>query len=135
MKSLLIFLFWPNPGSATYASPKAFALLIFCIVLVAASLVFSMWRKRQKNPLMKQLSRSWASTSFWFGLIGLIFVFARVENIQFLAMRIWWVFWIIFAIWYVYFQVKRFRARYYQVLSVEKSADPRSAYLPKRKRH
>lgn len=117
-----------------YSSPKALALLILSVLLLVGAAVLSAWRKRHSNPRVKHLSRSWASVSFWLGLIGLFLVVARVEEIQFLAMRIWWVLWVVAAVLYVFFQIRHFRAQYYQVLPADTSTDPRAAYLPKRKR-
>ncbi len=134
MNTFLTYLFWPNPGSSGYTNPKAFALLIFCIVLIAGAAALSAWRSRQHNPRMKRLSRSWPVASFWFGLVGLLLVVARVEEIQFLAMRFLWVLWAIAAILYILLQVKLFRSRFYEELPIDRSDDPRKAYLPKRKR-
>ena len=110
------------------------ALLAFCVLLMVGSLGLSMWRKKSSSPNVKKLSRSWATASFWFGLTGLIFVVARVEQIQFLAMRIWWVIWLAIAIFYVVLQAKFFRARHYEVLPTETVIDPRAKYLPRKKK-
>ncbi|HVW66776.1 MAG TPA: hypothetical protein VHA78_03520 [Candidatus Peribacteraceae bacterium] len=128
------FFFWPNPGNASYGSPKAMALLIFCVLLVALAVVISFWRRRLKNQVTKKLSRSWGSASFWFGFTGLILVIARVEQIQYIAMRVWWVAWVAAAILYVWFQIRLFRARHYEVIPTQTVADPRSKYLPKQKK-
>jgi hypothetical protein len=134
MNAFLMYLFWPNPGSSGYANPKALALLVVCVVLIAGALAVSTWRSRQSNPRMKRLSRSWSVASFWFGFVGLLLVVARVEEIQFLAMRFLWVLWAIAAVLYILLQVKLFRARFYEELPIQRSDDPRQAYLPKRKR-
>ena len=131
---LLAYLFWPNPAGATYGSPKAIVLMIVCVLLIAASIVLSVWRKKTTNTILKKLSRSWSTTCFWLGFTGLIFIVARVEQIQFISMRVWWVLWIAIAVFYVYLQFKFFRARYYEVLPATSVHDPRSKYLPKRKR-
>lgn len=133
MSDFLVYLFWPNPGNAHYSSPKALTLLIVCGLLVVASFVVSRWRKRQ-NDQLRRLSRSWPSAMMWFGLTGLVLIVSRVEQIQYVAMRIMWVFWIAAAVLYVFFQVKAFRMRYYEVLPAQSVTDPRSKYLPKRKR-
>ncbi len=134
MKDFLVYLFWPNPGNAYYDSPKAMALLLFCVALVAASLVLSVWRRKQSNQVMRRLSKSWPTAAFWFGLVGLILVVARVEQIQFIAMRILWVVWGAILLVYLFFQIKLFRSRYYTVLPTETALDPRAQYLPKRKK-
>lgn len=133
MSDFLVYLFWPNPGNAHYSSPKALTLLIVCGLLVVASFVVSRWRKRQ-NDQLRRLSRSWPSAMMWFGLTGLVLIVSRVEQIQYVAMRFIWVLWIAAAVLYVFFQVKAFRMRYYEVLPAQSVTDPRSKYLPKRKR-
>lgn len=134
MNDFFTYIFWPNPGNASYDSPKALALLIFCAVLVVGSFALSAWRKRQGNQLMRRLSKSWPTAAFWFGLLGLLFVVARVEQIQFIAMRFMWVLWGIGAVIYIVFQLRKYRTRYYEVLPATSVEDPRSRYLPKRKR-
>ncbi len=130
---LLSYLFWPNPGNASYSSPKAMALLIFCIVLIVAAGVLSVWRRKISNQVTKKLSRSWPSAAFWLGFTGLILTVSRVEQIQFLSMRILWVVWLVCAVFFIVIQVRLYRARYYEVLPKEVSLDPRAKYLPKQK--
>ena len=132
--SIVSYLFWPNPGNASYGSPKAAALIIFCILLIVLSAVLSVWRRRMGTPVTKKLSRSWPSAAFWFGFSGLIFVIARVEQIQFVAMRVWWLVWIVLVVLFLVVQVRLYRARFYQVLPKEVSIDPRAKYLPTQKR-
>jgi len=59
---------------------------------------------------------------------------ARVEQIQFLAMRFLWVLWGALLLAYVVFQILRFRARNYVVLPSVRTDDPRDKYLPGRKK-
>jgi hypothetical protein len=131
---LFSYIFWPNPGNATYGSPKSLALLLFCALLIVAAFGISVWRRKLANPVTKKLTRTWAATSFWFGFTGLLLIVARVEQIQFLAMRFLWIVWIALAILYIVFQMRSFRMRHYEVLPKIVSVDPRSKYLPKRKR-
>lgn len=132
--SFLTYLFWPNPGNASYTSVKALILALLCVAFLVAAFVLSLWRKRMSDQRLRKLSRSWPSAAFWFGLVGLVLVVARVEQIQFIAMRVLWVFWIAALASYVFFQVRRFRAQYYQVVPATSISDPRSTYLPKKKR-
>ena len=132
----LSYLFWPNPGNATYQSPKAIALLIACVVLAIFSVGIRLWRRNLQNPVTKKLSASWGSAAFWFGLSGAVMVVARVEQIQFLAMRFLWVLWAAFACLYLFFQLRRFRQKHYEVLpKVKLAEDPREKYLPTKKKH
>ncbi|MBI5156010.1 hypothetical protein HZA45_01910 [Candidatus Peregrinibacteria bacterium] len=133
MQDFLIYLFWPNPANAYYDSPKAMALLIVCGVLILASFGISFWRRRTHDGILRKLSRSWSVAAFWFGLTGLVLVIARAEQIQFVSMRFLWVLWLLAAALYLAFQIRLFRARYYQVLPTVTKEDPMGKYLPKKK--
>lgn len=135
MNDFLTFIFWPNPGNAHYTSPKALILLVACIALVLSSFILPYWRNRLDNPQFKKLSRSWAAASGWFGWTGLVLVIARVEEIQYVAMRFLWVLWGAALLAYLFVQYKGYRAKYYEVLpSAAPTSDARSRYLPKRKK-
>ncbi len=132
--NLLTYLFWPNPANASYSSPKAMALIIFCILLIVASVALSLWRRKMTNPVSKKLTRSWPSAAFWFGFSGLILTISRVEQIQFISMRFLWLVWLVVAVLFIAVQLRLFKARHYQVLPKKVSHDPRAKYLPKRKK-
>lgn len=131
--SFLGFLFYPNPGNAQYSSTSMVVLLVLSLGLVVLSFVVRSWRAAITNPITKKLSRSWSSVCFWFGVSGAVLVVSRVEQIQFFAMRFLWVLWFVGVLLFVYFQVKNFRARHYQVLPHAHQEDPRDRYLPGRK--
>jgi hypothetical protein len=133
MASFFRYLFWPNPGFASYNEPEMIVLMAACGLLIVASFVLSYWRRRQ-NPMVRKLSASWSSVAFWSGIVGLVLVVSRVEDIQFFAMRFLWVLWGVALLAYVVFQVKRWRVRHYEVLPTVVTHDPRDPYLPKKKR-
>lgn len=135
MKAWLSYIFWPNPGSAHYDNPKVIALLVVCALLVVASFAISRWRQSLHNQSLKKVTRSWPSASLWFGLTGLLFTVSRAEQIQFLSMRALWFIWGAAALLYVILQVRAVRTRTYEVVPRVKKEDPRSKYLPRRKRH
>ena len=132
--NLLTYLFWPNPANASYSSPKAMALIIFCALLIVASVALSLWRQKMTNPVSKKLTRSWPSAAFWFGFSGLILTISRVEQIQFISMRFLWLVWLVIAVLFIAVQLRLFKARHYQGLPQNVSHDPRAKYLPKRKK-
>ena len=131
--NIFTYLFWPNPGNASYENPKVILLLTICSVMILGSFLLKLWNKRQADALKKKLSRSWSRTSFWFGIVGLVLVVSRIEQIQFVAMRIWWLVWILALAAYVCIQIKSWKLRYYKVLPKKKENDPREKYLPKKK--
>jgi hypothetical protein len=57
-----------------------------------------------------------------------------MESVGFLSIRFLWVFWIAVLALYLLVQVRVFRARHYEVLPSQRTDDPRSRYLPKRKK-
>ena len=131
---LFSYLFYPNPGNATYESPKVLILFAVCFGLVVCSFALRVWRGRLQNPVTKRLSRSWSSACLWFSVIGLVLIISRVEQISYVSMRFLWVLWAIVLLFYLFIQVKQFRARHYEQLPKETVEDPREKYLPKRKR-
>ncbi|MFA6038926.1 MAG: hypothetical protein WCV62_06795 [Candidatus Peribacteraceae bacterium] len=134
LQPLLLYIFYPNPGNATYGSTSMLTFLALSLVLLVLAITIRSWRAGLQSPATKRLSRSWSATSFWFGIIGLILVVSRVEKIQFLAMRFLWVLWGLSLLVYIAFQIRQFHARNYQVLPSQRFSDPREKYLPGRKR-
>lgn len=134
MQQFLVYLFWPNPGNATYGSPKAMLLLIICILLVVASFGVRLRRRSIRSGVLRKLTRSWASAAFWFGVTGLVMVVARAEQIQYLSMRFLWVLWALLLLLYLCLQVRLWRARYYEVVPSVITEDPRGKYLPRQKK-
>ena len=131
MKSFLLYLFYPNPGHAVYTSTPIVSALVLCCAMVLLSFGITLWRGRLRSAVTKKLSRSWSSICFWFGCTGFVLVIARVEKIQFLAMRFLWVLWALLLFVLVLFQYRIFRMRHYQVLPRSISQkDSRSRYLP-----
>ena len=134
LRSLLHYFFYPNPGHASYGDSWVIGILAACAALVLLSFAIRLWRSRQENPITKKLSRSWASASFWFGITGILFIVSRVEGIQFLAMRFPWVLFGVAAVLYLFFQIRQFRARHYEILPNMRVEDAREKYLPQRKK-
>lgn len=131
--NFLSYIFWPRPPATGYDNPKIQVALAVCALLIVASFALRYWRKSVQNAQTKKLSRSWPSAALSFGLVGLVLVVARAEDISYISMRFWWVLWAIFAVLYVVLQVRLFRARHYQTLPSKKVEDPRKKYLPKRR--
>jgi phosphoglycerol transferase MdoB-like AlkP superfamily enzyme len=127
---MLTYWFWPNPGNASYSDPKVLGLIALCALLFFGSFAVSVWRKRAGNPLTKKLARSWPSAMQWFGCLGVLLIVARVEEIQWLAMRFLWAVWMFSAVLFIGLQLWIFRKRHYTVVPREKRSDPRSMYLP-----
>lgn len=128
----LSYLFYPNPGNAAYASPKAGTLLVLCALLIVLAVGVRFWRLRLKDARLKKLSASWSALLAWVGGTGLVLVVARVEQIQFLSMRFLWLLWLAFLVLVAFVQYRSYRARYYEVMPRTSSHDPRSKYLPGR---
>lgn len=132
---ILRYLFHPNPGMVGYGTPSMVLLLVVGLGLIALSIGLRFWRKGLQNPITRKLSRSWAGATLWFGITAAILVVARVEGIQFLAMRCMWLVWGIAAAVYVFFQYRLFTRRHYEVLPRIAVNDPRDRYIPGKKKH
>lgn len=132
--ALLRYLFHPNPGHAAYGDAVITLMFVLCGALVIASFVIRVSRTRMENPVTRRLSRSWASAAFWFGLVGLILTVARVEAIQFVAMRLVWVLWWGALGLFQLFQVRQWVTRHYQVVTEKSREDPLMKYLPTKKK-
>lgn len=130
----LTYLFWPNPYAPDYSSTKVVLLLLVCVAFLFGSFALRFWRKGVTG-VTKKLTRTWPSAAFCFGLVGLFLVVCRVEGISYLSMRVWWFVWAAAFVGYAFVQYKMYRARNYEVLPTEEVAeDPRSKYLPKKKK-
>jgi len=132
--NIITYIFWPNPGNATYQSPKVVALLVICLLFVLASVIVRIWRRRLTNPVTRKLSKSWPTATLWFGVVGLFLVVSRVEQISFVSMRFLWLIWAGLLVFYLFMQYKLFRAKHYEELPKVKVDDPREQYLPKKKK-
>ncbi len=126
--------FWPNPGLWQYSNPKVLALIFLALLLMIGSFVLRAWRVRVTNSMTRKLSASWASASFWFGLLALFLIICRTEQIQFLAMRILWVVWFLCLVLYIGVQFFVFKKRHYTIVARDIIADEREKYLPRRAR-
>lgn len=131
---IVTYLLWPNPEAVPYDNPKVMALLVVCVAFIVLSFVLKRWRMRVGNPITRRLSKSWAGAAIWFGAVGLVLAVARVEQISYISMRLWWAVWLLALIFTVFVQAKRWRAMHYEVLPKERVNDPREKYLPKRKK-
>lgn len=132
--SALVYLFYPNPANANYSSPKAIALMVLCALFIAASFGIKAWRRKTQDGKLRQLSKTWSAAALWFGIVGLVLVIARVEQIQYVAMRFWWLVWLLALGLYAFLQFKLYKARYYSVLPTAVVKDPRDRYLPGKKK-
>ena len=131
---VLRYVFYPNPGQVTYASSSMVGLLVCSGMLLLASITIRVWRRTLPSSVTKRLTRSWASASFWFAILGVVFVVARVEGIQFLAMRLLVILWWGGLLLTAFFQGRQFLARNYAVVPSVKTMDPNEKYLPKRRK-
>ncbi|MBP9773936.1 MAG: hypothetical protein KBD00_04915 [Candidatus Peribacteraceae bacterium] len=131
----LSYWFWPRLGGGLqYSDPKVIALLTVCGLFVVVSIALRFWRKKLSNPITKKLSSSWPTAAMTFGIIGLILIISRVEDIQFIEMRFMWVLWALALAIYVVFQWFSFMRRHYTVVQKQKVIDVRDRYMPTKKR-
>jgi len=132
---MLQYWFYPNPGNVSYDSPKVLLLLAVCAAMVIGSFFLRMWLRKNATPMLKKLGKTWPGAMFWFGIVGIVLTVARVEQIQFVAMRFLWILWALGLVAFAVIQWKLFKSRYYEVVPHAKVNDPREKYLPKARKH
>jgi len=128
------YLFWPNPGGVSYGDLHPLTALVVCGLLLLSPLVLRVLRARSRSGSFRRLTQSWSRAALWFGVVGLLLVVARAEEIQYLAMRFWWVVWGGSFGLYGVLQCRRARLLWYEVIPSAASQDLREKYLPHRKR-
>ncbi len=134
MLQFFIYWVWPNPGGWHYHDHNVEAYIALNLALIVLSFVIRYWRQKQKNPQTRILSSSWSSVAFWFAIVGLFLIVCRVEQIQFLSMRLLWAFWVLALILFVIFQALQFRRRHYTVVGRPQTVSHLDKYLPKKGR-
>lgn len=131
---VLSYLFWPNPGGGAYTDPHPLIALTACGLLLLGSLVLRVLRARSLSGSFRRLSQGWARAALWFGVVGLLLTVARAEEIQYVAMRFWWIVFGASAVLYMFMQWRRVQCIWYEVIPSHPVGDPREKYLPHRKR-
>lgn len=129
----LSYLFWPNPGAVAYSDSRPLAALALCGVLLFLSLTLRILRTRAHAGPLRRFAQSFNRVALWFGVTGLFLVVARVEGMQYLTMRFWWVVWGGSLLLCSVVRFRRLRLLGYDVISSPTPPDPREKYLPRRK--
>lgn len=127
---MLSYWFYPNPGSAAYTSPKVLILFSVLALFFLASFILSHWRRKHPNSVTRKLTKSWPGALRTFTIIGATLIVSRVEDIQFFAMRILWVFWGIALIAFILLQAWLWKKMHYTIVQKVTVDDPRAKYLP-----
>lgn len=131
---MLSYLFWPNPGGATYGDPHPQIAIAVCGALLLLSLTLRILLVRSHAGAVRRFAQSFDGIALWFGVTGLLLVVARVEEIQYLAMRFWWIVWGGSFILCGVLRLRRLRLLGYDVIPSAAPPDLREKYLPRRKR-
>lgn len=130
----LSYLFWPNPGGATYGDPHPQIAIAVCGAFLLLSLALRIMRARSPSGAVRRFAQSFDGIALWFGVTGLLLVIARVEEIQYLAMRFLWIVWGGSFILCGVVRLRRLRLLGYEVIPSAVPPDLREKYLPRRKR-
>lgn len=131
---VLSYLFWPNPGGSSYGNLRIVVAIILGVALLLGAVFLSVMRRRSAHPLLRRLSGTWSAGALWFGSTALFLAIARVEEIQYLAMRVWWVAWVVVFAVFMVFQWRRVHVLWYDILPSSPLIDPRAKYLPRKHR-
>jgi len=130
LNPMLSYWFYPNPGNADYMSPKVLILFSVLALFFLLSFVLSYWRCKHSNLMTRKLTKSWPGALRLLSIVGIILIVCRVEDIQFFAMRILWVFWALAFIAFAILQVWLWRKMHYTVVPRITVDDPRAKYIP-----
>lgn len=114
--------------------PHPLIALTVCGLLLLLSLVLRVVRARSSSGSFCRLAKSWARAALWFGVGGTFLVIARAEEIQYIAMRFWWIVWGGSAVGYAFLQWRRAQCILYEVIPSAPVRDLREKYLPRAKR-
>ena len=132
------YLFAINPGPAfKYYVP----LIIISALLIISSMVFStIYKQRKKHDFaFKRLFRKTSSTMLIFGILFLLLVALRYENIPYFSMRIWLYLAILAILYFTYRYIKKYLVDYPREKQNAQSKHVKvtkeeKVYLPNKKR-
>lgn len=111
IKSFFSYFFTSNPGTAfSYYIP----VLILSAVLILGSLIFSQYYKKKKKTdfAFKRLFKNLSSRMVLFGILFLILVAFRYENIPYFSMRILLYLTALIFLYFVYRYIKIYIVKY-----------------------
>lgn len=109
--------------------------LAICALILVAGIALIFFRKKMGSSKQQKWIRLYGKRLVNMGILGLALLFFREVGIPYFSMRIWWVVWLILLIAFSVLAVKHAIKAKNQVTVVKpKAEDPRTKYLPKRKK-
>ena len=118
----------PGPVQSNIGEGILIGLPALCVVLaVVAGVIYA---QQGKAPMVKKISGSLIRFGLTMGILGFLLVFFRTQEIPFLAMRIWWVLWVVGLIAWKIVLLRRSLAIPGQLEVRKKRQDEFLKYLP-----
>ena len=122
--------YWFHQPYIAYGGVKWFWVALF-LVLVLAGLVLRMIYNNKKGTLAAQVYRRFSNFGFTYGLLGLLWLWFRQENVPFLAWRFWLLILAVTAVWWLA-KLLNYCCRRLPKIKEEQAAQIlRNKYLPK----
>ena len=111
IKSSFSYFFAPNPGTQfSYYIP----ILVLAGVLILGAIAFSGYynKKKKTDFAFKRLFRKLSGRMFLFGILFLVLIALRYENISYFSMRILLYLTALISLYFVYRYIKIYKVKY-----------------------
>ncbi|MFH1533783.1 MAG: hypothetical protein ABID64_02535 [Nitrospirota bacterium] len=111
IKSIFSYFFTSNPGTEfSYYVP----VLVFAAVLILGSILFSQYYKKKKKTdfAFKRLFKKLSSRMLLFGILFLVLMAFRYENIPYFSMRILLYLTALIFLYFIYRYIKIYAVKY-----------------------
>lgn len=102
------------------------------LILVLAGLVAKIVRTNQKEKALKEILRRAGNCGVVMGLLGLLWLFFRQEQVAFLAWRFWGIFWLGILVYWIYRIIHWAVVRVPVIKAEEAKRGEMNKYLPKK---
>lgn len=121
-----------DPSLPAMSKPFALSFYIFFIVLIVLALAAYGVAKRQQKLGQRPIAKLWQKLTncfLYMGLIGLLLVFFRQQQVYFLSMPVFYYLWLIgFVVW-LYFIVRWIRVRMKKIVDETREKEEKMKYI------
>lgn len=128
-----------NPKYLFEVYPGEFSFMPFFIglfvLLFLASLSVDRWMKRHPHHTsLKHLLPGFPEKLRILGVVGLIFLWVRYENLPYFSMRFFFLVFLLYIVWVIGHAIYLYKKRLPQVVAQHHAIKTADKYLPKKKR-
>lgn len=140
LKDTFLYFFKPSPGTSfSYYLPLLVLIALLLIGAIAFSVIYK--SKKKHDFAFKRLFKSLSKRLIIFGLVLLVLIAVRYENIPYFSMRLWLYLTILLLLHTAYKYIKAYTVEYPKekenMHSVKRviSTKEENKYLPHKKKH